>query len=131
MAIVTSTASPVPFIYEGVPFHARGFALATVYDSSWHPLPGSEWTEHSKPSVTDVPAVLDAACGPIVVGEVSTAVRLGQGFDRGLLGGLADVVVNGFADDASGQVVEMGVELLGECEVFGPEGFLVELLGGA
>jgi hypothetical protein len=27
--------------------------------------------------------------------------------------------------------VEVGLELLGECEVFGPEGFLVELLGSA
>ena len=55
---------------------------------------------------------------------VSSGVRLGQGFGRGLVGGLADVVVDGLSDDARGQVVEMGVELLGECEVLGPDGFL-------
>src|SRR5580658_10561671 len=83
-----------------------------------------------KPSVTEVPRALDAAYGPRS-SPVSSAVRLGQGLGGGLLGGLADVVVDGLADDAGGEVVEMGVELLGECEVFGPEGCVVELLGGA
>jgi len=83
-----------------------------------------------KPSVTEVPRALDAACG-LRSSPVSSAVRLGQGLGRGLLGGLADVVVDGLADDAGGQVVEMGVELLGECEVLGPESCVVELLGGA
>ena len=82
------------------------------------------------PSVIAVPRGLDVARRP-KVSPLSCAVGLGQCLGRGLLGWLADVVVDGLADDAGGQVVEMGVELLGESEVFGPEGFLVELLWGA
>lgn len=71
---------------------------------------------------------LDAA---FRVPRVSRAVRLGQGLGGGLFSGLTDVVVDGLADDAGGQVAEVGVELLGEGEVLGPEGIVVELLGCA
>ncbi len=46
---MNTTASPpfprIPYIYEGVPIHARSFALATVYDSSWSPPDDGGWVE--------------------------------------------------------------------------------------
>jgi hypothetical protein len=35
----------LPRSYAGVPIHARGFALAAVYDSSWSPPDDGDWTD--------------------------------------------------------------------------------------
>jgi len=43
MATTIASALAVPLIYEGVPIHARGFALAAAYDSSWRPPQDSDW----------------------------------------------------------------------------------------
>jgi hypothetical protein len=41
MMMTTAAASGVALLYDGVPIHARGFALAAVHETSWLPPPGS------------------------------------------------------------------------------------------
>jgi hypothetical protein len=43
MATAMATASGIARIYEGVPIHARGFALAAVHDSWWRPPRHGVW----------------------------------------------------------------------------------------
>jgi len=47
MASSTTATEAEPFIYAGTPIHARGFALAALYNGLWRPPAGGAWVEHS------------------------------------------------------------------------------------
>ncbi len=45
MSLLAPKRATPPAAYDGVPIHARGFALAAVYDSSWSPPDDAAWVE--------------------------------------------------------------------------------------
>lgn len=42
-----TTATQVPYVYEGVPIHSRGLTVAAIYDSLWCPPADCMWVEHA------------------------------------------------------------------------------------
>jgi hypothetical protein len=46
MGTATAVGTGVPFVYDGVPIHARGLTVAALYPSSWEPPPNGAWKEY-------------------------------------------------------------------------------------